>query len=79
MAQKKNNESLEDFPPGIGKPATRALHGAGYTRLEQLTKVGEVDLLKLHGVGPKAMRLLREALQAQGRSFADPGKGEGGR
>lgn len=59
-----------DLPTSIGKPATRALVGAGYTQLEQLTGVTEADLLKLHGVGPKAVRILREALAAHGLSFA---------
>lgn len=58
------------LPAGIGKPALRALTAAGYTRLDQLAKVKEDDLLKLHGVGPKAIRVLRAALQASGRTFA---------
>ena len=40
------------------------------TRLAQLTAVSEAELLRLHGVGPKATRLLREALAAQGLAFA---------
>lgn len=60
--------------PAIGAPATRALIAAGYTRLAQLTRVTEGELLALHGVGPKAIRILREALAADGKAFA-PGKG----
>lgn len=56
--------------PAIGAPATRALHGAGYTRLAQLTSVTEEELLALHGVGPKAIRILREALAEEGKRFA---------
>lgn len=59
-----------DLPP-IGAPATAALALAGYTTLEQLTRVSERDLLRLHGVGPKAVRLLREALQVRGLRFRD--------
>lgn len=59
------------LPSGLGKPATRALVAAGYTRLEELTHVTEAKLLKLHGVGPKAVVLLRNALDAQGLAFAD--------
>lgn len=40
----------------------RALYGAGYTRLEQLTQVSEAELGKLHGMGPKALSILKEAL-----------------
>jgi DNA-directed RNA polymerase alpha subunit len=57
-----------DFPK-TSNPATSALLEAGYTRLEQLTQVTEADLLKLHGMGPKAVRLLREALAEKGWSF----------
>jgi hypothetical protein len=60
-----------DFPPGLSQPAQRALAGAGYVRLAQLTEVRESDLAKLHGMGPKALGQLREALAARGASFAD--------
>lgn len=53
-----------DFPKAIGQPATRALIGAGYTRLEQLKSVPDTELLQLHGFGPKALRIIREALAA---------------
>jgi predicted flap endonuclease-1-like 5' DNA nuclease len=56
--------------PDIGKVARRELANAGYTRLEQFTRVSEKELLKIHGVGPKAIRILREALEARGLAFA---------
>ena len=55
--------------PKIGAPATRALEVAGYTNLKQLTKVTESEVAQLHGIGPKALGILREALKAQGLSF----------
>lgn len=70
--QKEQREELEhDFPKGIGRPATGALLAAGYTRLEDLTMVREGDIKQLHGVGPKAIRVLNEALAEEGLSFAD--------
>lgn len=57
------------LPPSIGAPATRALTAAGYSELSQLVGVPAAELAKLHGVGPKALRLLQEALQAQGKSL----------
>ena len=48
---------MTDLPRGLGAPADRALAQAGYTRLEQFADVTEKDLLRLHGVGPKAIRL----------------------
>lgn len=55
--------------PKIGSPTTRALEAAGYTNLKQLTKVTEEELGQLHGMGPKALGILREALKAEGLSF----------
>ncbi len=44
----------------IGRPATGALLDAGYRAIADLpTDLG--GLLALHGVGPKAVRLLRQA------------------
>jgi len=55
--------------PRLGAPARRALSAAGYTRLDQLAQVSERDLGKLHGMGPSAITVLREALQKRGLSF----------
>jgi uncharacterized protein YdhG (YjbR/CyaY superfamily) len=55
--------------PALSAPASRALSGAGYTRLDQLVDVYEADLGKLHGVGPRAIVALREALHRRGLSF----------
>jgi hypothetical protein len=60
-----------DFPPTIGKVAMRELRNAGYAHLAQLPAVAARDLLALHGVGPKAIRLLREALAERGETFAE--------
>jgi replicative superfamily II helicase len=70
MGSQRDDQQESELPKHIGQPAFRALTGAGYRRLEQLTEVSEGELLKLHGVGPKAIRLLREALAAEGQSFA---------
>ncbi|CAG9621832.1 helix-hairpin-helix domain-containing protein [Sutcliffiella rhizosphaerae] len=59
-----------DLPSKIGKPATRALVRAGYLRLEQFTELTESDVLKLHGMGPKAMGIIKDALEEKGLSFA---------
>lgn len=54
---------------GIGKPAKRALLGGGHQRLEDLAKVSEKELARLHGMGPKALGILRERLAARGLQF----------
>ena len=75
MAQRKTGAAETDVPTGLSKPAQRALAAAGYRRLEQLTTVTEAELLKLHGMGPKALGLLRRALEDQGLRFADSTEG----
>jgi pimeloyl-ACP methyl ester carboxylesterase len=70
--QKEQLEELEhDFPKSIGRPATDALLAAGYTRLEHVTRVREADIKALHGVGPKAINILRATLTEMGLAFAD--------
>lgn len=54
-----------DLPKDIGAPATRALVAAGYTRLSQLADVPIAELKQLHGVGPRALSRLKEALEQQ--------------
>ena len=74
MIHESNDTAQNRMPecdfPNIGRPALSALTAAGYTKLSQLTNVSEKELLKLHGVGPKAIRILTEALAAEGKSFA---------
>ena len=55
--------------PFIGGPARDALAVAGVTRLDQLPAWTEQELRALHGVGPKAVRILREALAERGLGF----------
>jgi predicted flap endonuclease-1-like 5' DNA nuclease len=59
-----------ELPRAIGRPATNALHLEGIYRLDQVVGRSERELLALHGVGPKAIRLLKEALAEQGMSFS---------
>ena len=75
MNKKQNIPSESNLPKSIGQPATRALSYADITHLEQLTKVSAEELLKLHGIGPKAIRVLKEALEGKGLAFADPDQG----
>ena len=71
MKEKELYQPDTDFPYSIGRPAGGALKHAGYFKLKQLTKLTEVELLKMHGVGPKAVGILRELLKARGMSFAE--------
>lgn len=55
--------------PAIGGPALRALAAAGVRSLGHLTEWREEALLALHGMGPKGIRILRDALAARGLAF----------
>jgi hypothetical protein len=52
---------MTETPTRVGAPARRAFEAAGYTTLEELLAADQGELLILHGVGPKAIRILREA------------------
>ncbi len=69
--EESSDEPEGDLPGVLARPAQRALAGAGYSRLEQFTRVSEAEILRLHGMGPKALDQLRRALAARGKSFAD--------
>ena len=60
-----------DLPAKLAQPARRALAQAGYLRLEQFTQLREEEVQKLHGMGPKAIELIRQALADSGKSFAE--------
>ena len=61
---------IGDLPP-IGRPANSALLLAGITTLAQVATLSRTDLLAIHGVGPKAVGILGEALAGRGLAFAD--------
>lgn len=58
-----------DEIPKIGAPATRALAVTGITRLSQLTRYTEGQMLELHGFGPKALQIVKEKLKENGLSL----------
>lgn len=59
----------DDDLPKIGAPATRALASIGVARLNQLVDHSEDELVALHGFGPKALRVVKEALNKGGLSL----------
>ncbi|MFC5451904.1 helix-hairpin-helix domain-containing protein [Paenibacillus aestuarii] len=69
-APNDHEPQISDLPAGLAKPALRALAGAGYLRLEQFSRLTEAEVLKLHGMGPKALELIRRSLAERGLSFA---------
>ncbi|MER5966399.1 hypothetical protein [Streptomyces sp. NPDC002057] len=70
-AEASADEPGGDLPAGIGRPATRALLGAGLTTLDQVAQRTRRELLAMHGVGPKAVRILAETLEERGASLPE--------
>ena len=66
-----DSSGASELTPRIGKVATRELANHGYARYDQLTKVAARDLLRIHGIGPKAIRILEEELATRGLAFRD--------
>jgi len=62
---------LDDDLPDIGKVARRELAVHGVKTLADAARRSEKELLAIHGVGPKATRIIGEALAASGRKFKD--------
>jgi predicted flap endonuclease-1-like 5' DNA nuclease len=58
-----------DLPNEIGKTAARELANNGITSLRQLASHSRRELLAIHGVGPKAITILGEALAAKALGF----------
>lgn len=56
--------------PRTSAPAQRALESQGIACLEQLSTYRASYILSLHGVGPKAVRILAAALHETGLAFA---------
>jgi hypothetical protein len=72
MSTRDTPAQIGDLPP-LGRPANSALLQAGITTLEQVAAHPSGQLLALHGVGPRAIRLLEAALAERGLGFAaDP-------
>ncbi|EFM09946.1 ribose 5-phosphate isomerase [Paenibacillus curdlanolyticus YK9] len=68
LLNRNGGQNLQ-LPAGLAKPAQRALAGAGIGNLEQLAKLSESELNRLHGIGPNAVRQLRQAMEHNGLSF----------
>jgi DNA-directed RNA polymerase alpha subunit len=64
-------EGKTEWPKGMGMPAQRALEAIGVTSLDEVTRFSEEELLALHGVGPKAVAVIKAALQERGKALRE--------
>jgi predicted flap endonuclease-1-like 5' DNA nuclease len=61
-----------DLPNAIGKTAARELSLHGITSLAQVSAHSKEELLAIHGVGPKAIAILGDALAERGLAYREP-------
>ena len=54
------------MPEGLAAPALRALAEAEITTLDDLRFVTESELLAMHGIGPRAIRIIQMAFNRRG-------------
>ncbi|HYG40360.1 MAG TPA: RNA polymerase alpha subunit C-terminal domain-containing protein [Cytophagales bacterium] len=59
----------DSFLSMISAPARRALESEGIVTLEKLSDYSEVEILKLHGMGPSTIPKLRSELEKKGLAF----------
>ena len=65
------NKPESGFLSLLSAPARGALEHEGIVTLAQLSKYSEKDILRIHGIGPKSLPTLRQALSDAGMSFAE--------
>lgn len=70
MSTRDLPETIGDLPK-IGRPATSALMVEGVTTLAGVAAFGRKRLAGLHGVGPKAIRILAEELESRGLEVSE--------
>jgi len=71
MADTPDIRPVGDLPDEIGKTAARELSLNGITTLRQVAAHSKKELLAIHGVGPKAIAILGEALAVQGLDYEE--------
>ncbi|MFD6949082.1 hypothetical protein A6A08_06910 [Nocardiopsis sp. TSRI0078] len=69
MAATPDIRPVGDLPDGIGKTAARELSANGITSLRQVAEHSRKELPAIHGVGPKAIAVLGDALAAKGLAY----------
>jgi hypothetical protein len=71
MPREMTDADLEWVPRGVGRPAKRAMHGAGILTMRDLERFSRAELMQLHGFGPKAMDALTPELDKAGMRLRD--------
>lgn len=62
-------KAQSDFPQALSAPALRGLGDANIRSLKDLGQHTEDSVASLHGLGPKAMEVLKSAMKSAGLKF----------
>lgn len=65
----KENKPNSGFLSKLSAPARNALVFEGIDTLEKLSNYTEKEILKLHGIGPASLPIMRTSLEEEGLSF----------
>ncbi|PYF06815.1 RNA polymerase alpha subunit C-terminal domain-containing protein [Ureibacillus chungkukjangi] len=70
---KCNDENRPEFGflSKLSSPARNALLHDGIETLQELSKYSEKEILKIHGIGPASLPILRSSLKELGLSFKE--------
>ncbi|NDK30278.1 helix-hairpin-helix domain-containing protein [Nesterenkonia haasae] len=71
MSNTPDVRPVGDLPNSMGKTAPRELQSAGIDSLQKASAHTEKELLAIHGVGPKAVRILKEAMGEKNLTFRE--------
>ncbi|MET3952029.1 hypothetical protein [Arthrobacter sp. UYEF36] len=66
MAPQSVEPGRTPLPRGIAAPARRALAHAGVETLEQVMALGRLALSRMHGICPRTLAQLEDALDERG-------------
>ena len=65
----KENRPKSGFLSKLSAPARNALVHEGIDTLRKLSKYTEKEILKIHGIGPASLPIMRSFLKEEGLSF----------
>ena len=67
----KENKSKSGLLSKLSSPARNALVYEGIDTLQELSKYTEKEILKIHGIGPASLPIMRTLLEKEGLSFKE--------
>ena len=65
----KANKPASGFLSKLSSPARNALVYEGIDTLQKLSRYTEKEILKIHGIGPASLPIMRTSLEEEGLSF----------